>query len=343
MAIIYSQLIIDSLIIEDNHIDRIIARYLVSEASQEDLLLLREWMDQSPDNTRYVENIRLLHDKALASHSPVLVDTAKAWDKVKSKLNLQEQTTAPTKSRFFIFQSRSLTRVAAVFALIIGISLVFYYLSTPDIIRYNLTSSNSSVSKIVAGNIHVCLNRQTTLAVVENKKKKTRELQLSGEAFIQVTHSTNTQLIVKAGETLIKDIGTSFNVKANSKSSTIEVFVESGEVSFFTNNQSGVKLTKGETGIFDKQTKAFRIYKIFNPNVNSYKTHKFVFVNTPLSEAVKEINAVYPKAIILGDSSIANRTLSVTFDNERIEAMADIMSETLGLKVSPSGNRYILR
>ncbi len=331
------------MIIEDNHIDHIIARYLVNEASQEDLLLLREWMDQSPDNTRYVESIRLLYDNALASHSPAIVNTDKAWEKVKSKLNLQEQTTAPTKSRFYMFQSRNLTRVAAVFALIMGISLVFYYLSTPDIIRYNLTSSNSPVSKIVAGNIHVCLNRKTTLAVVESKKKKTRELQLSGEAFIQVTHSTNTQLIVKAGETLIKDIGTSFNVKANPGSSTIEVFVESGGVSFFTDSQSGIKLTKGETGIFDKQTKAFRIYKIFNPNVNSYKTHKFVFVNTPLSEAVKEINAVYPKAIILGDSSIANRTLSVTFDNERIEAIADIMSETLGLKVSPSGNGYILR
>ena len=346
MAIIYSQLIIDSLIIEDTHIDRIIARYIANEASGEELLLLREWMDQSHDNTRYVENIRMLHDRALASHSFVRVDTAKAWEKVKSQLNLPEQTTTSAKRRVFLFRSGNFMKVAAAFTLIIGITAVFYYLfsgSATDITRYNLASSDTSVAKTIAGNIHVCLNRKTTLAVVENKKAKTRELQLSGEAFIQVTHSTNTQLIVKAGETLIKDIGTSFNVKANPGSSTIEVFVESGEVSFFTDTQSGIKLTKGETGVFDKHTKAFRIYKIFNPNVNSYKTHKFVFVNTPLSEAVKEINAVYPKAIQLGDSSIANRTLSVTFDNERIEAMADIMSETLCLKVSTSGNGYIIR
>jgi transmembrane sensor len=334
------------LIIEDNHIDRIIARYIANEASQEDLLLLREWMDQAPENKRYVENIRLLQDKALAAHSPIQVDTSKAWEKVKAQLDLSAQVAAPKESRFFAIPQKIWTKAAAIFVLIIGVSTLFYYLSigsSSDIIRYNLASANASVSKTIAGNIHVCLNRKTTITVVENKKAKTKELQLSGEAFIQVKHSADEQLVVKAGETLIKDIGTSFNVKANPGSSIVEVFVESGEVSFFTNAQSGIRLTKGETGIFDKQTKLFRINKTSNPNINSYKTHKFVFVNTPLSEAVKQINAVYPKAIILGDSLIGNRTLNVTFDNEDIDDIADVMSETLGLEVSTSGKGYILR
>lgn len=334
------------MIIEDNHIDRIIARYIANEASQEDLLLLHEWMDQSPENKRYVENIRVLQDKAIASHSPVKVDTLKAWEKVKAQLDLPKQAAAPVTSRTFVIHHRSWIRAAAIFILIIGVSSFFYYLSntsSSDIIRYNLSSANTTVSKTIAGNIHICLNRKTTIAVVENKNKKTRELQLSGEAFIQVTHSTDAPLIVKAGETLIKDIGTSFNVKANPGSSIIEVFVESGEVSFFTNSQSGVRLSKGETGIFDKQTKLFRINKISNQNINSYKTHKFVFLNTPLSEAVKEINAVYPEAIILGDSMIGKRTLNVTFDNEDIDDIAAVMSETLGLEVSTSEKVYILR
>jgi len=334
------------LIIEDNHIDRIIARYIANEASQEDLLLLREWMDLSPENKRYVENIRLLSEKALASNSPAKVDTFTAWEKVKAQLDLPIQATASVKSRTFVLQQRSRIKAAAIFALIIGVASFFYYLSntsSSDIIRYNLSSANTTVSKTIAGNINICLNRKTTIVVVENKNKKTRELKLSGEAFIQVTHSTDTSLIVKAGETLIKDIGTSFNVKANPGSSTIEVFVESGEVSFFTNSQSGVKLSKGETGIFDKQSKLFRINKISVQNISSYKTHKFVFLNTPLSEAVKEINAVYPKAIILGDSIIGKRTLNVTFDNEDIDNIATVMSETLGLEVSTSGKVYILR
>ena len=254
MVIIHSQLIIDSLIIEDNHIDRIIARYIAKEASQEDLLFLGEWMDQSSENKRYVENIRMLQDKAIALHFPVKVDTIKAWMKVKAQLDVPVQAIAVKKTKPFVLSQKSWTKAVAIFALIIGVSSLFYYLSitsSSDITRYTLASYNNSVSKTIAVNIDICLNRDTRIAVVENKKKKTRELQLSGEAFIHVRHSTDTQLIVKAEETWIKDIGTSFNVKANPWSSTVEVFVESGEVSFFTDSQSGIKLSKGETGIFD--------------------------------------------------------------------------------------------
>ena len=325
------------MIIEDKHIDRIIAKLVANEAAQEDLLLLREWMNLSSENKRYVEDIRLLHDKALSSHSSIKVDVNKAWEKVNAQLDNHERVIAPDKTRRFEFRANSWMKTAAVFALIIGISSLFYFLlntSESGFIKYNLTSTNTSISKIIAGNIHVCLNRNTTIAVVENKKNNIRELQLTGEANFEVKHSDDMQLIVKAGETLIKDIGTTFNVKANPDSSTVEVFVESGEVSFFTNKQSGINLTKGETGIFDKKTKQFSIYMTNNPNIASYKTHKFVFVNTSLFEVVKEINAVYPNAILLGDSLIGYHTLNVTFENENIDNIVYVLSETLGLKVS---------
>lgn len=334
------------MIIEDHHIDRIIARFVVDEASQEDIQLLDKWMDLSAENKRYVENIRLLHDKALASQSSIKVDTAKAWEKLKAQLDQQMQVTVPAKSKRFVFQQNSWAKIAAIFTLVVGISSLFYYLSNSsdsNLIRYNLAAADTSVNKTIAGNIQVCLNRNTTIKVVEDKKNKTRVLQLSGEANFEVNHSDEMQLIVKAGETLIKDIGTTFNVKANPDDSTIEVFVESGEVSFFTNSQLGVKLSKGETGIYDKQTKLFKLNKTDNPNITSYKTHKFVFVNTPLSEVVTAVNAVYPNAILLGDSLIGKQTLSVTFDNEDVEAMAYIMSETLGLSLSKTDKGYILK
>lgn len=333
------------MIIEDNHIDRIIARFVVDEASQEDIQLLGEWMDLSAENKRYVENIRLLHDKALASQSSIKVDTAKAWEKVNAQLDQPMQAITPSKSKRLVMKSKSWVRVAAMFTLVVGISSLFYYLSNSsdsNLIHYNLTAADTSVNKTIAGNIQVYLNKNTTIEVVEDKKNKTRVLQLSGEANFEVKHSDKMQLIVKAGETLIKDIGTTFNVKANADDSTIEVFVEAGEVSFFTNSQVGVRLTKGETGIYDKQTKLFKLNKTDNPNITSYKTHKFVFTNTPLSEVVKAINAVYPNDILLGDSLIGKQTLNVTFDNEDIDAMAYIMSETLGLSLSKTDKGYIL-
>jgi len=330
------------LIAEDTHIDPIIARFLANEASPEDIRLLNEWMALDDANKRYVEQVKWLNDKAASSCHYVKVDKVKAWEKVKA----QTIDSVPVKPRSFPWMQSTWMRVAAVFILVLGFASLGYHfwsLSEKNTMQYNIASADVSVNKTIGDNVQVCLNRQTTIAVTENKKKKTKELQLSGEAFIQVKHAKEEQLIVKAGETQIKDIGTSFNVKARPGSPTVEVFVQNGEVIFFTTDQSGITLKQGETGIFDNQTKQFRKLAMFNPNVDAYKTHRFVFMDTPLSEAVKEINAVYPGAITIKDPLIGTNTITVTFDNERIDAMASVLSETLGLQLTKSGHGYILR
>jgi ferric-dicitrate binding protein FerR (iron transport regulator) len=330
------------LIVEDTHIDPIIARFLANEASPEDIRLLNEWMSQDDANRRYVEQVKWLNDKAASSCQYVKVDKAKAWERVKAKT----VDSVPVKPRSLPWMQSPWMRVAAIFILVLGfasLSYHFWSLSEKNTVRYNLASTDVSVNKTIGDNVQVCLNRQTTIAVTENKKKKTKELKLSGEAFIQVKHAKEELLIVKAGETQIKDIGTSFNVKARPGSPTIEVFVQTGEVIFFTADQSGIKLKQGETGIFDNQTKRFRKLVMLTPNIGAYKTYRFVFVDTPLSEAVKKINAVYSGAITIKDPLIGTNTITVTFDNERIDAMASVLSETLGLQLSKSGNGYILR
>jgi transmembrane sensor len=331
---------------DDTHIDPLIARCLANEAAPDDLRLLNEWMMQDEENKRYVEQVRWLHDKAASSCRYEKVDTAKAWAKVKVQTVQPATSPVRTKRRSFALMQSSWIRVAAVFVLVLGFSSLGYHLwTTPNgvVAHYNIASADASVNKTIGDNVQVCLNRKTTITVTENRKTKTKELQLSGEAFIEVKHKTEETLVVKAGETQIKDIGTSFNVKACAGSPTIEVFVQTGEVIFYTANQAGIKLFKGETGVFDKQTKVFRKYAIDSPNINAYKTHRLVFVDTPLSDAVKEINAVYPDAIAIDNQEIENNAITVTFDNERIDAIASVLSETLGLRLSKSGKKYVLR
>jgi hypothetical protein len=47
--------------------------------------------------------------------------------------------------------------------------------------------------------------------------------------------------------------------------------------------------------------------------------------------------------ITIKGSLIRTNTITVNFDNEQIDAMASILSEALGLRLSKSGNEYILR
>ena len=332
--------------INDKHIDDLIAKYLAGEVSQEEDLQLRHWMDESAENKKYFGDIQFVHDKAVASHKYIRVDAEKAWTKVKGQMTHGKTSAPDHKTKIISIQKWDWMRVAAIFILVIGCAAIIYKLTkkqAPETnIAYTISSKNSTLSHTFTGSTNVFLNKNTSLTIKQNRKERQKELTLSGEAFIQHKHSTDTALLVKANETLIRDIGTSFNVKAYPENSTIEVYVAEGEVAFYTDKLPGIVLNKGETGIYDKASQTFTKKSVVNQNTIAYKTRKFVFMGTRLIDALEELNTVYPEPITLKNPNLANCSITVTFDNESITSIVDILAETLGLKFVKTGHGYIL-
>jgi len=307
--------------------------------------LLTQWMEESEENKKYFGDISFVHNKAIASHRYVKVNTDGAWRKIKGQMTEKETSGRKVSSSSWSIHKMTWTRIAASFILIAGTAILFYILRTHYQRGVELTtniSSGDSTIRTLTGGTSLVLNRNSKLSIKINKKGRKKELTLSGEAFIEIKHSADTTIIVKAEGTLIKDIGTSFNVKAYPGSSTIEVFVESGEVTFYTAKLTGLVLTKGETGIFDKKTHTFRKADLLSQNIIAYKTHLFIFRNIRLAEAIDKLNSVYTEPIILGNPSLADCSITVTFDNENTASIADVIAETLGLKVEKTGYGYIL-
>jgi ferric-dicitrate binding protein FerR (iron transport regulator) len=328
----------------DEHIDRLIARYLTGEASPEEVLLLEQWMDESYENKKRFGAIRFVHDKTVASHKYVKVNTAKAWDKVSGQMKqIKEASHKPAITTRPLYKTPWF-RIAASIVIIIGITALFIIsgIKKGQTKVVTIASTDSTLQHNFNGNTQVVLSQNSQITFTTKGSGKERILKLTGEAFIKVKHSTDTTLIVKADETFIKDIGTSFNVKAFPESNTIEVYVESGEVIFYTNQQKGIVLSKGETGMYDKDTKMFRKEIAEKPSIIAYSTKLFIFRNTKLSDVVNAINAVYPDAIVLDNPSIADCTITVTFDNESISSILDIIAETIGLQVTQTENVFHL-
>jgi ferric-dicitrate binding protein FerR (iron transport regulator) len=331
---------------DDKHIDSLIAKYLAGEATQEEQLQLRQWMDESEENKKYFGDIRFVHDKAVASHRYVKVDTEKAWSSVKAQMKgKNDPPQLQPKKKPAIYRTVWF-RAAASLALIVGIAAIIYTLyknpKQPELLTYSISSTDSTLTRTFNKTTQVVLNKNSKITFNHNRRNKTKELILSGEAYIQVKHSADTPLIVKAEETLIKDIGTSFNVKAYPGNSTIEVYVESGQVVFYTTLEAGINLTAGETGIYNRNTKSFRKSSTRNLNAISYTNHLFVFNHTRLAEVIDRLNSVYPESIVLENPVLEDCLLTVTFDHEAIDNIVDVIAETLGLRVRRTSNGYML-
>lgn len=186
----------------------------------------------------------------------------------------------------------------------------------------------------------VFLNKQTELVYQYDRKKKNHVVKLKGEAYFNIQHDDSKTFIVDLEGIFIRDIGTSFNVKAYPEDNTIEVVVEEGKVMFYTDTDSGIYLSAKGKGIYNKATKTFSIEQP-EENVLAYKTRFFSFSDTDLQTVIIALNNVYDKKIVLG-GNLRNCHLTVSFNNEDINEIATIIAETLGLTVSNSANEIRL-
>ncbi|MGC1241443.1 MAG: FecR domain-containing protein [Chryseosolibacter sp.] len=324
------------------NIDDLIASYLAGEATHAEKKSVDAWIGSSAENQRYFEELRLIFEKAAANAMKPIehFDTDKAWQKLRTRLS--EDGAAKTiklDSGFSPYQF--FLRVAAGVILVLAVGFFAYRVFRTDAVTsVRLLAGDTTAADTLPDGSGVFLNRATKIEYAANRKNNARTAKLEGEAYFHVRHDEEKTFIVEAEETFIRDIGTSFNVKAYPGSPTIEVVVEEGEVMFYTEGNPGVHLKANGKGIYHRDTRTFTVSQP-EPNVTAYRTRTFIFTNQALGKVVETLNDVYPARIQIEDHLKSCR-LTVSFHDETIDEIANIIAETLGLTVSNTGNMITL-
>jgi transmembrane sensor len=322
--------------IKPEHIDDLIAHYLVGEAPPEQVAFVEEWKNKNESNRRYFEQFKLIYEMAATVPGTADFDTDTAWRKLRTKLRVKGKgKTTPMHAEYRGY--KFFLRIAAGIIILLTIGLFAYNVfrnNSPQSLQL-LADQNTEADTFPDGS-DVFLNRQTKIEYFFNKKNNIHRAKLAGEAYFNINHDDDKTFIVEAEGVFIKDIGTSFNVKAYPGSPTIEVVVEEGEVMFYTEGNPGIYLRAHGKGIYDKNTKTFTVAEP-EPNVTSYKTKFFSFSDHSLDMVVATLNDVYTSKIQI-DENLKNCRLTVSFNDENIDEIANIIAETLGLAVSKSGD-----
>jgi transmembrane sensor len=324
---------------ELNHIDDLIGKYLAGEASAEEANLVNQWLSMNERNRNYFNQMKMIFARAASITEVQQFDTDGAWNKLRSKLQDKDVKVIdfrPERNHATLF-----LRIAASVIIVMFLGIFAYrFFAKQDVEAIQIATSDQTESDTLPDGSAVFLNKKTELAYAFDKKKKTHIVKLKGEAYFNVHHRDKADLIVKVDEVYIKDIGTSFNVKGYPDSDKVEVYVEQGEVMFFTDTDSGVYLKQGAKGVYDKLNKQFYIEKP-ETNITAYKTRFFSFADTDLQTVVNELNKVYERKIVV-PANLANCRLTVTFNNETAEEIAQVIAETLDLSVKTTSKNILL-
>jgi transmembrane sensor len=319
---------------EFDHIDDLIGKVLAQEATEVEQNQLKQWLEESEANRKYFAHLKLIFDKAAATPVRIKFDQDEGWQKVKSKIHGEK------RSQYFI--SPYVIRIAAGIAFIAAVSFFIYQWWRPVVQTLAITTDKKIEQDTLPDGSVAVLNKNSSLNIEFNSRNKTRKVKLRGEAYFEVKHVEEKPFVIEIEEVLVRDIGTSFNVKAYPNSDTVVVTVESGEVQFYTLKNPGLMLKAGEAGVYRKSFKEFSKMVKADTNVLAYKTKIFSFKDTDLKKAVEMINEIYDSKIVLGNPSIGHCHVTVNFNNDKIEDIADIIAETLSLSVEKKGEEFIL-
>ncbi len=320
---------------DNNDIDTLITRVLSGEATADEQQRLDDWIKDPVNDARFQQAKRAfeLTGKYLAKGKSVpLINVDEEWKKFQDRVGASEDRTIPLVKTPWI-------RIAAALLIVLaGGFVISYLLSRPAEITF-ATAMTTQRIELPDGSV-VTLNRNSTFAYDEDFNNKERLVRLSGEAFFDVAPDSQKPFKISSGNATVEVVGTSFNVSAYNSDEQVTVTVETGVVRLSaTSEEEKLELRPGEVGTYTKSSGGLAMTK--NPDVNyrSWTTRHIEFNGTSLQEVVRTLNKTYGSEISIVSAVPADCVVTVTFDQQTLDAVLRVLETTLNLTYRINGNK----
>lgn len=162
----------------------------------------------------------------------------------------------------------------------------------------------------------VWINAGSSVKYVDNTIDHTREVQLDGEAYFEVTYNPDKPFVVKTSNLNVNVLGTSFNVRSYSDESTIDVALLTGKVDVrFAGAVTSDKaeLIPNQLLSFDKETKDVHMASIHSKDYCSWKDGTLKFTEQSFDRIARDLERIHNVQIKINSKQLLKEVFSGTF------------------------------
>jgi len=324
-------------------VNEMIARFLTGEATAEQEKKLVDWIAELPENERLFLDFKKAFELSkdhYRPHSPedLDIDLDQEWDQFirnkKAEKTKNVSLPAPeTTSRW-----QWLRVAAAMLLLLVAGAVINYFIGQSSQVILSTLEKRQEFT-LPDGSL-VTLNKYSELSYAKDFAKIARMVNLKGEAFFQVESQTGSTFVITSYDLEISVLGTSFNVQAYEHREEIEVVVQTGTVELADEtNQESITLHALEKGIYRKANKQLTRQPNKDINFLSWKTRKITFVQDDLNTVLQTLNRTYQVNIYFSTHIPPTCELTVTFDNQTLDAVLNVLKNTLDLSYQIDGDQ----
>lgn len=238
---------------------------------------------------------------------------------------------ASTKSLWF--SKRFIWRAASI--LIVFASAVWYFSHPPETtIITRATNKGEKARLTLADGSHVTLNAESSLTYPENfDGMDTRKVDLTGEAFFDITKNKNQPFVIGAGKLETMVLGTSFNINAYPENDLISVTVKTGKVRISSKEDNEfLLLTPGEEGAFSLATGALSRKEINPSRIAEWQNGTLRFTNHTIYEMIPDLERWYGVTITCKEKKKNACKLKLAFEDLSFSQAMKQLELTAGIK-----------
>ncbi len=288
-------------------IEQVIRNYLQGNATVDEEKMLYLWLKDNPENRKLLFREKDIWQAAELGTRELNDIELENWFELQYRIFGTKQKALHLKQ---------ILRFAAIIIFALGAGWLGHYFYSSDFFRIEQAEfktvkvSMGQIKEIfLADGTHVWLNSDSQLSFPSNFSEKNREVELSGEAFFEVTANEDSPFLVKTKNHTVKVTGTRFNICEYPENKIIETTLEEGKVKILTGNFTK-DLFPGQQSSYNTQTARIRISEPDFEVYTAWREGRYDFKNQPVSKVFKIIERWWDVTIEYPEEAFKNERIS---------------------------------
>lgn len=318
-------------------ITELIRKYERQSLTDAESAELMEWTSKNPGLFD-----RLMDERYLSKAIDELRqdDAIQAFERLDKRLGITSKEAGRIRRLYIRIGTvaASLLLLATLFvsrARIEGLLHPVHYLSV-----FTQTGQRKMVS--LSDGTKIWLSPVSTLSYPDRFSGKTRDISLTGEAFLEVAKDHAHPFTVHTGKITTTVLGTSFDLQAYPEEKNITVTLLTGKVSFSDGRRQAI-IIPNQRAIFRKADKA--ILKQDYPGAQAMLARRdgnFQYDNVPVSEVIADLRRNYNMNIVVEGNAGSCDFFGRLKNDENADTFIRKLCMVIGANLAKDGNTYII-
>ncbi len=309
-----------------------------------------DFQNNHPDKREAIENARLFLERLrFQEHLPT---EAQIESRYREHLTQIKEIEKAPVFRLNKISAKSWIGIAASFAALISLSILFFQVNKHRTEQVSVTSAFGEIKKVMLpDSSFIVLNGNSKIRFNWHKgENKPREVWLEGEAFFDVRHLNRDKENIKANEKFlvhgtgftIEVLGTEFDVRQ--RRNKTEVVLQNGKIKFSLVDSSAheIIMRPGDLIAFDNTTKKIHRSATIPANYVAWKEKRLVLDNPTLEEIANYLEDNYGKKIVIENAEMKRDKIEGPILIDNLDDALFIISTVLNTRIQYNDSTHIV-